>query len=116
MKNINELKACKNCQLPEPYETIEFDNKGICNICESKKYKDEEINWNKRKKQLDAIIEDNRNKYAYDCIIPFSGGKDSTFAAYYLMKEYKIKPLIVRFNHGFVRQTVQENKDKVLKK
>lgn len=116
MKNINELKACKNCQLPETYETIEFDNKGICNICESKKYKDEEINWNKRKKQLDAIIEDNRNKYAYDCIIPFSGGKDSTFAAYYLMKEYKIKPLIVRFNHGFVRQTVQENKDKVLKK
>ena len=70
----------------------------------------------KRKNLLDKIIEKNRNKYAYDCIIPFSGGKDSVFAVYYLMKEYKIKPLIVRFNHGFVRKTVQDNKDKVLKK
>ena len=32
------------------------------------------------------------------------------------MKEYKIKPLIVRFNHGFVRKTIDDNKDKVLKK
>ena len=32
------------------------------------------------------------------------------------MKEYKIKPLIVRFNHGFMRKTIQDNTQKVLKK
>ena len=116
MENKNKLKACNSCQLPETYETIEFDKKGVCNICSDRKFKDNNIDWKKRKELLDKIIEKNRGKYAYDCIIPFSGGKDSVFTVHYLMKEYKIKPLIVRFNHGFVRKTIQDNKDKVLKK
>ena len=48
--------------------------------------------------------------------MPFSGGKDSTFQLYYLMKEYNIKPLIVRFNHGFMRQTIQDNVQRTIKK
>ena len=30
----NKLVKCSNCQLPETYETIEFDKAGSCNICE----------------------------------------------------------------------------------
>lgn len=116
MKDKNNLKKCVKCQLPETYETIEFDNNSRCNICSSAEFKNSNIDWNSRKKILDEIIEKNRKKYDYDCIIPFSGGKDSVFTLYYLMKEYKIKPLVIRFNHGFIRQTIQENKDKVLKK
>ena len=113
--NKQKLKKCVKCQLPETYETIEFDKSGTCNICEESKKK-ENIDWEKRKLLLDRIIEENRGKYAYDCIIPFSGGKDSVFQVNYLMKEYKIKPLLVRFNHGFIRKTIQENVNKVLKK
>ena len=113
--NKQKLKKCVKCQLPETYETIEFDKSGTCNICESSKKK-ENIDWEKRKLLLDRIIEENRGKYAYDCIIPFSGGKDSVFQVNYLMREYKIKPLLVRFNHGFIRKTIQENVNKVLKK
>ena len=114
-ENKKKLKKCIKCQLPETYETIEFDKNGACNICEvAKKKKD--IDWGKRKILLDRIINEHRGKYTYDCIIPFSGGKDSVFQLYYLMKEYKIKPLLVRFNHGFIRKTIQENVDKILKK
>ena len=113
--NKQKLKKCVKCQLPETYETIEFDKSGTCNICEESKKK-ENIDWEKRKLLLDRIIEENRGKYAYDCIIPFSGGKDSVFQVNYLMREYKIKPLLVRFNHGFIRKTIQENVNKVLKK
>ena len=112
----SNLKKCTKCQLPETYETIEFDKDGACNICEGVKYKTENIDWKKRKLLLDKIIEDHRGKYSYDCIIPFSGGKDSVFQLYYLVKEYKIKPLVIRFNHGFVRKTIQENVNMVLKK
>jgi len=112
----NNLKKCNNCQLPETYETIEFDNKGGCNICESTKFKNEKIDWESRKKELNEVIEKNRNKCDYDCIIPFSGGKDSVFTLHYLIKEYKIKPLVVRFNHGFIRKTIQDNVDNILKK
>ena len=112
----SNLKKCTKCQLPETYETIEFDKDGACNICEGVKYKTENIDWKKRKLLLDKIIEDNRGKYSYDCVIPFSGGKDSVFQLYYLVKEYKIKPLVIRFNHGFIRKTIQENVNMVFKK
>ena len=57
---------------------------------------------------LDEVIEKHRGKYEYDCIVPFSGGKDSSYTMYYLMKEYKIKPLVVRFNHGFIRKKLSD--------
>ncbi len=79
-------------------------------------HKQTSIDWLERKKLLDALIEKHRGKADYDCIIPFSGGKDSTFQLYYLMKEYKIKPLLVRFNHGFMRDTIQNNNHRTFKK
>lgn len=112
--NVKMMKKCSRCRLPETYETIEFDPEGICNICRGHEAK-LEIDWQERKKKLDAIIAEYRGKNQYDCIIPFSGGKDSTFQLLYLMKEYKIKPLVVRFNHGFLRPTIQENVQRTLK-
>lgn len=114
---MSELKKCGNCLLPETYETlvINQDGKG-CNMCRTSEFKQSGIDWLKRKKMLDDVIEKYRGKYDYDCIVPFSGGKDSTYTLYYLMKEYKIKPLVVRFNHGFMRNQHQKNTQKVLKK
>ena len=68
-----------------------------------------------RKKQLGELIEEYRGKYAYDCIVPFSGGKDSTFTLYHLMKEYKVKPLVVQFNHGFMRQGLLKNNERTFR-
>lgn len=110
------LRKCTKCLLPETYETIEFDAEGVCNICRGKEFRDEKINWNTRKAQLDALIEEHRGKHDYDMIVPFSGGKDSTFTLHYLMKEYKIKPLVVRFDHGFMRETLIENNTRTFKK
>ena len=113
---MNNLVRCKRCLLPETYETIEFDSSGICNICRSTEVKHESVDWDDRKKLLDALIEKYRDKGDYDCIVPFSGGKDSTFQLWYLMTQYKLKPLVVRFNHGFLRSTIQKNVERTLKK
>ena len=110
------LKHCKTCNLPETYETIEYDEEGVCNICRQKEFKDTAIDWNARKEQLVKLIEQYRGKYAYDCIVPFSGGKDSTFTLLYLMKEFKIKPLVVQFNHGFMRPNLLDNNERIFKK
>jgi N-acetyl sugar amidotransferase len=101
--------------LPETYETIEFDENGVCNICRSAEYKKGKIDWGKRKELLSEIIEKHRGKHDYDCIVPFSGGKDSTFQLLHLIKEYNLKVLVVRFNHGFMRPTIEENVQKTLK-
>jgi N-acetyl sugar amidotransferase len=109
------MKHCIKCNLPETYETIEFDKNGLCNICNEKLVKDQ-IDWSDRKRKLDSIIAKYRSKNMYDCIIPFSGGKDSTFTLYYLIKEYNIKPLVVCFDHGFMRDVVKKNSEKTFKK
>lgn len=110
------LKKCTKCGLPETYETIEFDAAGICNICRQRSFRDASIDWTSRKKILDDLIASYRGRYDYDCIVPFSGGKDSTFTLLYLMKSYKIKPLVVQFNHGFMREGVGKNNIKTFKK
>ena len=114
--NNDKLTRCIKCNLPETYETIEFDEAKVCNLCKGREYVNTKIDWDERKKLLDKLIEKHRGKYAYDCIVPYSGGKDSTFQLYYLMKNYGIKPLVVRFNHGFFRETILKNSERSLKK
>lgn len=109
------LKRCKRCLLPETHESITFNESGICNICLQNGFKKKNIDWTAKKKELDNLIERHRGKYDYDCIIPFSGGKDSTWTLYYLIKEYKLKPLVVRFDHGFLRPNLNENTTRVLR-
>ena len=110
------MKKCTSCGLPETYETIEFNDNGICNICRQQQFKQGSINWDHRKQMLDELIAQHRGKYDYDCLVPFSGGKDSTFTLYYLVKEYKLKPLVVQFNHGFMRPNLLANNERTFKK
>ena len=107
------MKNCINCLLPETHETITFDKKGSCNICTNFKFKNENVDWGKKKRELDQLIKKFKGKHDYDCIIPFSGGKDSTWTLYYLIKEYNLKPLVVRFDHGFFRPNLEENVKKI---
>jgi N-acetyl sugar amidotransferase len=109
------MKHCIRCGLPETYETIEFDANGVCNICSQQEYKKNRIDWVERKRIFETMIEEYRGKYDYDCIVPFSGGKDSTFTLYHLVKEYKLKPLVVQFNHGFMRPTLLANNERTFK-
>ena len=110
------LKRCKRCLLPETHETLVLDSEGICNVCRAQEVK-AEINWSEPLNQLDSLVNQYRGKYRYDCLIPFSGGKDSTWTLYYLMKRYPgLKPLVVRFNHGFLRPNLRQNCDRVFRK
>lgn len=111
-----ELRRCTRCVLPETHETITFDAEGVCNICRQQEYKQTQIDWAAKKKELDVLIAAHRDKSDYDCIIPFSGGKDSTWTLYYLVKEYGLRPLVVRFDHGFLRPNVIENTRRTLRK
>lgn len=61
------------------------------------------------------MIEEYRGKNDYDCLIPFSGGKDSTFTTYYMVKEFNVKPLVVTFDHLFLRPKTLKNNVRTLK-
>jgi N-acetyl sugar amidotransferase len=112
---ITNLKRCTRCTLPETHETITFDDERVCSICRGQEIKNSQIDWTAKKKDLDALIESYRGKYDYDCLVPFSGGKDSTWTLHYLVKEYGLKPLVVRFDHGFLRPNMEDNTKRVLR-
>lgn len=103
------MKRCARCGLPETHETLAFDGDGVCNVCRQYEFKNERIDWVAKKAHLDALVAEYRGHHDYDCLVPFSGGKDSTWTLFYLVKEYGIKPLVVRFDHGFFRPNLEEN-------
>lgn len=110
----NQLKRCTRCIMPETQQSIVFNEEGICNACRQIELK-EKIDWETREKELIELIGQYRGRYSYDCIVPFSGGKDSTFTLYALVRKYGLKPLVVSFDHGFLRPRILENRVKTVK-
>jgi len=96
------LTYCTRCCVPETQEGVDFDELGICRACRSSEQKIH-IDWVARGKQLEDILNEAKAKAGnnYDCIIPISGGKDSTFQLHVLTKIYGMKPLAVTFSHNW---------------
>lgn len=100
------LQYCVRCCMPETQEGIGFDEMGICRACQSSEQKIH-IDWSERKESLRTILDEAKAKAGnnYDCIIPISGGKDSTFQLHVLTKEFGMKPLAVTFSHNWWSET-----------
>lgn len=97
------LVYCKRCCMPETQEGQSFDDFGHCNVCRSAEHK-MRIDWSERQTTLRSILEkakEENKSNPYDCLIPISGGKDSTFQLHVLVKEYGMRPLAVTFSHNW---------------
>lgn len=73
------IKYCIRCVMPHTKPDLHIDEEGVCNACRSYE-KRVEVDWESRRKELDIIVDKYRSKGSnWDCIIPVSGGKDSTY-------------------------------------
>ena len=121
MKKIDDVERCTLCTLPITWETLYFDDQGVCNICRNWEEKYQQIDWIKRREALGDICAkakaDTRAAgRKYDCILPFSGGKDSTYTLWYVVRELGLNPLVVSFDHGFYRPRILQNRIRALRK
>ncbi len=110
-----DLQRCARCGLPSTYDTIVFLPDGTCTICRAHDNR-AKVDWVAKRKQLGEIIEKHRGKHGYDVIVPGSGGKDSIYALWYLVTEFKIKPLVVCYDHSFRRAGVNKNMERAVKR
>ncbi|RJQ72194.1 MAG: N-acetyl sugar amidotransferase [Desulfobacteraceae bacterium] len=103
---FSELQYCSRCCMPETQEGITFDDLGVCQACQSSEQKIH-INWVEREVKLRQILAEAKAAAGsnYDCIVPISGGKDSTFQLHVLVKIYEMKPLAVTFSHNWYSKT-----------
>ena len=112
-----DLQYCLRCCLPETVEGIEFDDMGVCRACQSAEQKIH-IDWTLREKALRNILDSYRSTDGsnYDCLVPISGGKDSTFQLHVLTKVYGLRPLAVTFSHNWYSETGRKNLENALEK
>lgn len=87
------IHYCNNCIMPSTRPDIEINSEGICNACIAYKNR-KKIDWHKRKLELVEIVEKFKTKDYWDCIVPVSGGKDSTYQTIKVL-ELGLKPLCV---------------------
>jgi len=99
------MRRCTKCVMTETWAGITFDEEGVCSICREAEKK-VQINWDERQEWLNEILGKYRN-YAksrgikYDCILGYSGGKDTAYTLWAMVTKYGMKPLVVTADHGF---------------
>lgn len=89
------LKYCRNCLLPNSKPDLLFNDEGICNACTNFKNR-ANVDWDLRKKEFLNVIKKykSHNSSNWDCIVPVSGGKDSTFQVIKML-ELDMNPLCI---------------------
>jgi len=100
--NVNEyfasMRRCTICILPETFPGIEFDEEGVCNYC--KGYRRMVV---KGEKELLRVLSQYRNKgQKYDCVIPISGGRDSSFVLHQMVRKYRTRALALTVDSGTI--------------
>lgn len=104
-KQLN-LKRCKKCILPETMPFIKFDNNGVCNYCHNYKKR----NKPKPKEELIKLVEPYRRPgRELDCIVPFSGGRDSCYGLHLIVEELGMKPVTYTYDWGMVTDLGRRN-------
>ncbi len=114
---FKNLTYCSRCCMPETNEFQSFDEFGICNACRSSEQK-MKIDWDSRQKILSKVLSKAKKNSGnnYDCVVPISGGKDSSFQLHILVKVYKLTPLAVTFSHNWWTKTGEYNLKNILEK
>ncbi len=89
------ISYCTNCLLPDTKPNLSFNDEGVCNACTNYASR-VEVDWDERLTELDEVLDHYRNKDGsyWDCVVPVSGGKDSTFQVIKML-ELGMTPLCV---------------------
>jgi len=102
------IRRCARCILPETMPYIEFDEDGVCNYCRS--YQPIE---RKGPKALEDISRAFKSGPTADCIVAFSGGRDSSYCLHYAVKELGLKCIAYTYDWGMVNDLARRNQARV---
>jgi hypothetical protein len=114
---------CTNCILPNGFLGIDLNEEGLCNFCHDPAYQNP--NWSKipisdkrrreAKKDWNQVLEEMKStNREYDCLLGYSGGKDSTALLYYLTQKCGLKVFVITIDTGFMTTIAKQNINQTL--
>jgi N-acetyl sugar amidotransferase len=109
------MNWCRQCVLPDTRPNLRLDADGVCNACRAHASK-AVVDWSSRAAQLQQIAtaaQERAGPGGYDCLIPVSGGKDSTWQTIKCL-ELGLKPLAVTWRPPARTQIGQANLDNLI--
>ena len=100
-----DSRRCSKCLLPETMPFIRFDEEGVCNYC---------LNYRPRnkprpKEELFELVKPYRRQHGNECIVPFSGGRDSCYSLHLVATELKLKPIAYTYDWAMVTDLARRN-------
>ena len=84
---------------------IRFDEQGVCNYCHNYKPR----NKPRPTSEIFNLVERYRRTEGDDCIVPFSGGRDSCYGLHLIVNELKMKPITYTYDWGMVTDLGRRN-------
>lgn len=100
-----ELKRCTRCILPVTMPFIRFDADGVCNYCSNYTLR----NKPRATEELFSLVDPYRRTSGNECIVPFSGGRDSCYGLHLIVNELKMKPVTYTYDWGMVTDLGRRN-------
>lgn len=98
------VRRCTRCILPETVPFIAFDSEGVCSQCLA--YVPTEV---RPLEQLENRLERFRSLDGPNCIVAFSGGRDSSYGLHLLVREHGMTPITLTYDWGMVTDLARRN-------
>lgn len=103
MQASESINTCSRCIIPESFPNVAFDENHLCSVCRGyapvvPRGEDE------LKKKLAS-----RRGETYDLVVPFSGGKDSTYILWYAKERLQARVIAVNYDSGLQADLAKEN-------
>ena len=105
------MDRCARCILPTNYPGIAFDGDGVCSYCQNHR----QSKYRGRARLLDVVAPYRSAGREHECAVAISGGRDSAFAAHYVVAELKLKALAYTFDNGFMPDQTRANIDSLVR-
>lgn len=109
---INAIPRCTKCILPNTTPFISFNELGICNYCSEH----QKIKYAGRDKIENILDKHRRSDGRPDCLVAFSGGRDSSYGLHLIKKELGMNPLAFTYDWGMISDLGRRNQARMLAK
>jgi len=114
------MKLCARCILPETFPGVVIDADGVCSHCRKAEGKKTRLEDEKKKYELkfsELLVGLGMGRAstgggaqrAYDVLMAYSGGKDSTYTMSLLRKKYNLRVLAFSLDNGFLSPAAVTN-------